>query len=144
MLNRWLARRVVDRLPHPQRRNIGLWRVERLTVHSKIVIVDDVFACVGSADIFSRSMAGVDVELAVATVTTSTCVRDLRVALWAEHLRTPLTERLRSHLEDLDLAMGIFRAEWLPPGAPAGTWRVPGLPAGFTPREQELTLVGPP
>ncbi len=64
-------------------------------------------------------------------VTTGTAVRDVRVALWAEHLRTPLGDELRKHLEDLDLALGIFRPEWLPPDAPAGIWRTPGLPAGL-------------
>jgi len=68
----------------------------------------------------------------------------VRVALWAEHLRTPLDAELRKYLEDIDLALGIFRPEWLPPDAPAGSWRTPGIPAGFAPRESVLTLVGPP
>jgi phosphatidylserine/phosphatidylglycerophosphate/cardiolipin synthase-like enzyme len=145
VVNRHLTRTVVDRLPPDRRRNVGLWRVEHLTVHSKIVLIDDVFTCIGSANFFSRSMTGVDVELAVATVTTDGATRDLRVALWAEHLRTPLTDpRLWAALADLDLALGAFRPEWLPPTAPAGTWRVPNMPPGFAPRERVLTLVGPP
>ena len=143
-LNSDLVRKVIQPLPQRFRRNIGLWRVENLTVHSKLVIVDDVFLSVGSANFFSRSMAGVDTELNAATVTTGTAVRNVRVALWAEHLRTPLDDELRRHLEDVDLALGIFRPEWLPPDAPAGSWRTPGVPTGFAPRESVLTLVGPP
>jgi len=143
-VNADLQRKIIDPLPQRLRRNIGLWRVEHLTVHTKVVIVDDRFAAVGSANFFSRSMAGVDTELTAAVVTTGDEVRDLRVRLWAEHLRTPLGDELRKHLEDLDLAIGIFRPEWLPPHAPAGSWRTPGLPAGFEPLETVLTLVGPP
>ncbi|GAA0558875.1 phospholipase D-like domain-containing protein [Paractinoplanes ferrugineus] len=143
-INADLQRKVIDMLPQPLRRNIGLWRVEHLTVHAKIVIVDDRFAAVGSANLFSRSMVGVDTELTTAVVTTGDTVRDLRVRLWAEHLRTPLSDELRPHLANLDLALGIFRAEWLPPKEPAGSWRTPGLPAGFDPMETVLTLVGPP
>ena len=139
-----LQKKVIDPLPQQLRRNLGLWRIEHLTVHTKIVIVDDRFAAVGSANFFSRSMAGVDTELTAALVTTGDSVRDLRVRLWAEHLRTPFTDELRPHLEDLDLAIGMFRPEWLPPGAPAGSWRTPGMPAGFDPTEPVLTFVGPP
>ncbi|MEU4243479.1 phospholipase D-like domain-containing protein [Actinoplanes sp. NPDC026619] len=143
-LNADLQRKVIDPLPQQLRRNIGLWRVEHLTVHAKVVIVDDRFAAVGSANLFSRSMTGVDTELTAALVTTGDTVRDLRMRLWAEHLRTPLSDELRPHLADLDLAIGMFRPEWLPPEAPAGSWRAPGLPAGFDPLESVLTLVGPP
>ena len=37
-------------------------------------------------------MSGVDTELNAATVTTGGAVRNVRVALWAEHLRTPLND----------------------------------------------------
>ena len=60
-----------------------------------------------------------------------------------EHLRTELTDELRPYLEDLDLAIGMWRPQWLPPDAPAGTWRVPGYPAGFAPAERVLVPVGP-
>ena len=143
-VNADLQKKVIDPLPHQLRRNVGLWRVEHLTVHAKIVIVDDRFAAVGSANFFSRSMVGVDTELTTAVVSTGDIVRDLRVRLWAEHLRTPISAELRPHLDDLDLALGMFRPEWLPPQAPAGSWRTPGLPAGFDPLESMLTLVGPP
>ncbi|MFF5289029.1 phospholipase D-like domain-containing protein [Paractinoplanes globisporus] len=139
-----LQKKIIDPLPQQLRRNVGLWRVEHLTVHTKIVIVDDRFAAVGSANFFSRSMVGVDTELTAALVTTGEEVRDLRVRLWAEHLRTPVTDELRKSLEDLDLAIGMFRPEWLPPDAPAGSWRKPGIPAGFDPLETVLSLVGPP
>ena len=142
-VNADLQKKVLDPLPHQLRRNVGLWRVEHLTVHAKIVLVDDEFAAVGSANFFSRSMVGVDTELTVAAVSTQDEVRDLRVRLWAEHLRTPIGQELRPYLEDLDLALGIFRPEWLPPDAPAGSWRTPGFPAGFDPLESALTLVGP-
>ena len=144
-INKDLQHLLIDPLPHEMRRNVGLWRVEHLTVHSKLVVVDDVFACVGSANFFSRSMAGTDTELATAIVTDGDAVRNLRALLWAEHLRTPLTDpALRSSMEDLDLAIGAFRPEWLPATAPAGTWRHPGVPAGFAPLESVLILVGPP
>jgi phosphatidylserine/phosphatidylglycerophosphate/cardiolipin synthase-like enzyme len=144
-VNKDLQHLLIDPLPQAMRRNVGLWRVENLTVHTKLVLVDDVFASVGSANFFSRSMAGTDTELTAAMVTDGDAVRSLRVRLWAEHLRTPLTHpALRGSLEDLDLAIGAFRAEWLPATAPAGTWRHPGVPAGFAPLESALTLVGPP
>jgi hypothetical protein len=78
-------------------------------------------------------------------VTAGPAVQELRARLWAEHLRTPVTDpALQASLADLDLALGMFRPEWLPPHAPAGTWRQPGMPAGFAPAESVLTLVGPP
>ncbi|GIF24014.1 phosphatidylserine/phosphatidylglycerophosphate/cardiolipin synthase-like enzyme [Actinoplanes tereljensis] len=142
-VNADLQKKVIEPLPYGLRRNIGLWRIEHLTVHAKVVIVDDRFAAVGSANLFSRSMVGVDTELTAALVTTGDEVRDLRVRLWAEHLRTPVTAELRPYLEDLDLALGVFRPEWLPATAPAGSWRTTGMPAGFDPLESVLSLVGP-
>jgi phosphatidylserine/phosphatidylglycerophosphate/cardiolipin synthase-like enzyme len=135
---RW---RVVGRLPREARRNVVMYRVRDLTVHTKIVLVDDAFACVGSANFFGRSMVGTDTELSSALVTTGPHVRDLRVALWGEHLRTAVDDELRPHLEDLATALGIWRRSWLPPGTDPATWRSAGTPAGFAPTERVLVPV---
>ena len=135
---RW---RVVGRLPHDVRRNVVMYRIRALTVHTKVVLVDDAFACVGSANFFGRSMVGTDTELSSAVVTTGSAVRDLRVRLWAEHLRTAVDDELRPHLEDLDTALGIWRRAWLPRDADPDTWRRPGAPGGFGPTERALVPV---
>jgi phosphatidylserine/phosphatidylglycerophosphate/cardiolipin synthase-like enzyme len=138
-----IQREVVDRLPPADRQNVIMYRVEGLTVHTKLMLIDDVFASVGSANFYSRSMRGTDTELSTVLVSTGDHVRDLRVALWAEHLRAPLNDRLRPALEDLALALGIWRPTWMPPDALAGTWRAAGYPAGFEPTERVLVPVGP-
>lgn len=138
-------RRVLDALPAQQAAHVAVWRVEKLTVHAKIVLVDDTFGCIGSANMFSRSMAGVDQEVSAAVETTTTVVRDLRVRLWAEHLRTPVTDALRLSLQDLDIALGIWDERWLaaaiPPDVRRDMWRAPGVPVGFAPVEQMLARV---
>lgn len=138
-----IQRGVIDQLEPADRGNVMMHRIEDLTVHTKLMLIDDVFASVGSANFYSRSMRGTDSEISTAFVTTGDQVRDLRVRLWAEHLRTPLTDALRPHLADVDLAIGIWSADWLPPDAPAGSWRRAGYPAGFAPEERVLVPVGP-
>jgi phosphatidylserine/phosphatidylglycerophosphate/cardiolipin synthase-like enzyme len=115
-LNRDLRHKVLDRLTEDQRHNLVVSRVEHATVHAKIVLVDDVFACIGSANMFSRSMAGIDREMSAAVQTSSTLVRDLRVRLWAEHVRTPMTQELQQLLAELDVALGIWDPRWASPG----------------------------
>jgi phosphatidylserine/phosphatidylglycerophosphate/cardiolipin synthase-like enzyme len=142
-LNADLKTKLVDPLPPELRENVAVYRLENCTVHAKLILIDDAFANIGSAHIFSRSMMGTDSEMSAAVATSTTLVRDLRVALWGEHLRAPLKVELTSALEDLDLAMGIWRSAWLPEGADRSTWQTPGRPAGFLPDERALALVGP-
>jgi phosphatidylserine/phosphatidylglycerophosphate/cardiolipin synthase-like enzyme len=142
-LNRDLRRKIVDRLDDEDEIDFAVYRVEHLTVHAKIILVDDEFACIGSANMFSRSMGGTDSEVSTAVATPTALVRDLRVRIWAEHLRTPLTPGLRSSLEDLDAALGMWRAEWLPPGSSPSMWREPNDPPGFAPAESVLRTVWP-
>lgn len=137
-----LRLRLMDRIPAHTRHNVVMYRIANLTVHTKLVLVDDRFGCIGSANFFGRSMVGTDTELSSAIVTTGDEVRDLRVGLWAEHLRTPLTDEIRPALEDLDLALGIWRQAWLPPGAEPDTWRRTGMPHGFNPTERSLVPCG--
>ncbi|MFV0463965.1 MAG: phospholipase D-like domain-containing protein [Nostocoides sp.] len=133
-----LRRLVVGRLPTAKQRNVVMYRIADLTVHTKIVLIDDVFACVGSANFFGRSMVGTDTELSCALVDLRGRARELRMQLWAEHLRAPMTPQLRVALEDLGLALGMWRAEWLPAGSDARTWRSTGVPAGFARTERVL------
>ncbi len=142
-VSRDIQKKVLDQLTPKEQRNIVVYQVEHLTAHSKVILVDDEFASVGSANMFSRSMIGVDQELNVALVTTGTQVRDLRVKLWAEHLRSPMGQNFINVLHDQELALGIWRSEWLPQAADRQTWRKRGLPKGFEPIEQVLKLVGP-
>jgi phosphatidylserine/phosphatidylglycerophosphate/cardiolipin synthase-like enzyme len=142
-LNRDLRRKIVDRLDAEDEIDFAVYRVEHLTVHAKIILVDDEFACIGSANMFSRSMGGTDSEISTAVATSTSLVRDLRVKLWAEHLRTSVGPALRASLEDLDVALGIWRAEWRAEGTSLSMWHEPGDPAGFAPAESVLRAVWP-
>jgi phosphatidylserine/phosphatidylglycerophosphate/cardiolipin synthase-like enzyme len=142
-VSRDIQKKVLDRLTPKEQRNIVVYQVKHMWTHSKVTLVDDEFASVGSANMFSRSMAGVDHELNVVLVTTSTHVRDLRVQLWGEHLRSPVGQDFINALRNQKLALGIWRSEWLPETASSQTWRNPGFPKGFAPTERVLTLVGP-
>jgi phosphatidylserine/phosphatidylglycerophosphate/cardiolipin synthase-like enzyme len=142
-LNADLQDKLVDPLPADLRSNVVVYRIEHCTVHAKLTLIDDAFANIGSANIFSRSMVGTDSEMSAAVTTTTSLVRDLRVDVWGEHLRAPMKATLRSALEDLDLALGIWRPDWLPDGVAPSTWLVAGSPEGFEPNERVLALVGP-
>jgi phosphatidylserine/phosphatidylglycerophosphate/cardiolipin synthase-like enzyme len=122
-LNRDLRRKLVAASTPAARANIAVWRLEHCTVHSKIVLIDDVFACIGSANLFSRSMAGVDTEVSAAVSTTTTLVRDLRTRLWREHLRAADDADLHAALDDVDCALGLWRPTWLPAGVASDHWR---------------------
>ncbi len=140
-LNSDLRTKIVEPLDRVDRANVAVYRIEHATVHAKLVMIDDAFACIGSANMFSRSMGGVDNEISAAVQTSTSLVRELRVRIWAEHLRTPLTDDVRAALDELDLALGIWDERWLPLGAPAVTWRKRGEPAGFAPTETVLRRV---
>lgn len=140
-VNRDLQRKIIDELPADLRDNVSVHRIARVTVHAKVVLVDDVFACIGSANMFSRSMGGTDRELSTALTTSTTLVRDLRVRIWAEHLRTPVSDTLRPALENLDISLGIWRSTWS--AASPSYWREPGQPDGFAPGKPALLPVPP-
>ena len=134
-----IRRKLVEPLARRDRGNVAEFRLEHATVHAKLVLIDDVFASIGSANMFSRSMMGTDCELCAAVVTTTDLVRDLRVAVWGEHLRAPI-EPIRADLGDLNLALGMWRPEWSDDPL---RWRAPDNPVGFAPHERVLRLVGP-
>ncbi|HEX6870559.1 MAG TPA: phospholipase D-like domain-containing protein [Micromonosporaceae bacterium] len=126
-LNRQLARLAAIR---PDA--VAVWRLLQVTVHSKIMLIDDEFAAIGSANLAARSMMGVDSELHVAMVTTGPAVRRLRARLWAEYLgldydRVPAD--LACALDDETDALGMWRTAW----TTGNRWFTAGDPSGFEP-----------
>jgi hypothetical protein len=74
-----------SRLDHDQRQRFHFVGITDHVVHSKVFLIDDKVAFIGSAGMFTRSLTQ-EVEHAVAFVAddADTAVTDLRVALWAE------------------------------------------------------------
>ncbi len=106
---------IVDRLSDAYKANLAVWQLEGIFVHSKLILIDDEFASIGSANFMDRSMQftmkGDDSELSVAAVSTGPLVRDLRVALWAEHLRVTTPGALLE-IRSLGRSLGFWRANW--------------------------------
>ncbi|MFQ5808924.1 MAG: phospholipase D family protein [Armatimonadota bacterium] len=94
---------------------------KRIYVHAKLMIVDDIYALIGSPNINRRSMT-YDTEIAVAVVDADVVdgacrfARDLRLNLWGEHLALATTDaRIADPIAGVD--------EWEKQAA-AGTHRV--------------------
>jgi len=88
---------------------------EQVYVHSKLMIVDDAIAIIGSANINDRSLQGNgDTEIAAVLVdeehderdlggvkvVTRTFARELRKALWSKHLGLGIDESAYAHVKD--------------------------------------------
>jgi phosphatidylserine/phosphatidylglycerophosphate/cardiolipin synthase-like enzyme len=129
---------VLDKLSPAERCNLAVWQLAGVFVHAKVILIDDEFVSIGSANFADRSIEnvpsdkpGFDSELTVAAVSTSTLVSDLRVKLWAEHLRVSDSGSL-SELRDLDKGLAVWRASW-------GT----GVSFRHTEADNSLRFVGP-
>ncbi|HEX5873922.1 MAG TPA: phospholipase D-like domain-containing protein [Pyrinomonadaceae bacterium] len=99
-----------------KRQNFVLYRVDRLTVHSKVVLIDDEFFTIGSANFFDASMSGADSELTVAVVDTGPLAVDWRVSLWKDHLRippdAPNLPEIEAEIRNLYKSLAIWRPGW--------------------------------
>jgi phosphatidylserine/phosphatidylglycerophosphate/cardiolipin synthase-like enzyme len=84
--------------------------------HSKVLIVDDEFAIVGSGNVNSRSFRN-DSETSLAVVDPTT-VAGLRVALWAEHLQTT-----KASVADVELGIQVIRRATDIPHGPLQAYR---------------------
>jgi phosphatidylserine/phosphatidylglycerophosphate/cardiolipin synthase-like enzyme len=124
----------LKRLAQAAPASFAAWRAEDVTVHTKLTLIDDVFVAEGSANMQSRSMLGIDSELHVAVVDDgANLVPQFRARLWAEHLgldHASVSGALKTALDDLNVALGMWRTAWGPGG---GVWFTAGNPPGFTP-----------
>jgi phosphatidylserine/phosphatidylglycerophosphate/cardiolipin synthase-like enzyme len=123
----------LERLARANPGSLAVWRAEDVTVHTKLTLIDDCFLAVGSANMQSRSMLGIDSELQIAIVDDGSAIEEFRAALWAEHLGldyATVAGPLKPALDDLNTALGMWRPAWGPGG---GVWFMVGNPPGFTP-----------
>jgi phosphatidylserine/phosphatidylglycerophosphate/cardiolipin synthase-like enzyme len=109
---------VVGKLSPTEQGNLAVWQLAGMFVHAKLMLIDDEFVSIGSANFADRSMEnaiayhpGWDSELTVAAVNTSTLVSALRVKLWAEHLRVSDPAAL-ADLRDLNKSLAVWRPSW--------------------------------
>jgi phosphatidylserine/phosphatidylglycerophosphate/cardiolipin synthase-like enzyme len=110
-----ITRLILNPLTAAQRQNFALFYVRGTVVHAKVVLVDDEFASIGSANLWDRSMVGVESELNAAIVhpgDSASLVADLRVRLWRGHMRVAEDATVDADLRDLTKSLGFFRSAW--------------------------------
>lgn len=109
------VQRIVDALPVSRKSNVAVWRRDRKTVHSKLMIIDDEFMSIGSANFQGRSMAGVDNEIHLGIVADDDLIKRIRKQLWIEHFTLePLlgVPGVVDGLDDIDTALGMWGDNW--------------------------------
>lgn len=115
---------------------VVVYRLELATVHSKLILIDDKFAAIGSANAQSRSLSGVDDELQVVYVTDGEGIQGLRMKLWAEHWDIPIesaSDQLLAAFRHIPTALGIWRPSWLPEEVDRDMWQASNHPRGYRP-----------
>lgn len=102
------------------RNRVVFYEYQGVTVHSKIFIIDDIWASIGTANCARRSLY-MDGELTVSVLdeATPTFAQKLRKDLWAEHCDIELGTQQSDLFLPLEQAIGIWESSWasapLPP-----------------------------
>ena len=116
---------LLDGLTDEQKDRIVYYNHNQATIHSKVFIVDDAVAIIGSAGMFNRALY-TEWEHAVSFVDTSgagNAVADFRQRLWGEVFCLPESDR---DIGTLDQALAMWKPGW-------GT----GTPSDALPREAD-------
>lgn len=124
---------ILNGLTPDQRDRFAFFAVYETKVHSKIVLVDDEFAAIGSANMWDRSMTGEESELNASILHdggVNSLVADLRVRLWCGHLRVSSSTLIVSELRDHSTGFSIFRQAW-------------GMPVTFDHPDSALVEIAP-
>ena len=85
-------------------------------IHSKVWVIDDAFAFIGSANIYNRALF-TEIEHGISFVHTGTVneVTEFRKQLWGEHFRLDPANRFQLH--SWETALTIWNPSWIPPGS---------------------------
>lgn len=123
---------LISQLPTSQRSDVRYFIARGITVHTKLILIDDEWAAIGSANWTDRSMS-TDTELQLSILDEKgNFPRELRKKLWAEHLNLPHGDPVYDPiLDDIDQALHFWSSDW---GVD------PGIPLPSVPRVQEVQL----
>jgi phosphatidylserine/phosphatidylglycerophosphate/cardiolipin synthase-like enzyme len=117
------ASRLLAGLDQPQRRRVAAFARAGIVVHAKTVLVDDVWAAIGSANLAQRSLY-TDIEHGVSIVDDDgELVRRYRGRLWAHHFKHPEP----ADFEPLPAGLHAWCPGWGAPG------RAPSRPGWLHP-----------
>lgn len=107
-----------------------------VTVHSKIFIIDDVWATVGSSNCARRSLY-LDAEIGVGVLdeASPTFAKRLRKDLWAEHCDIKPGTPESDTLLPIEQALGIWEPSWATTALPASVMRKTALDKKIIPFE---------
>ncbi len=77
--------------------------------HCKVMVIDDIYATIGSANFFDRSMRGGEIECTIAYADSGSTetVKEFRKRLWTEHFRAT-DDQVADHIDDIDSALAIW------------------------------------
>jgi len=107
-----------------------------VTVHSKIFIIDDLWATIGSCNCARRSLyLDAEVNVGVLDDATTTFAKQLRKDLWAEHCNIKPGTPESDQLLPLDQALGIWDPTWATSSLPQGIVRKSALEKMIIPFE---------
>ena len=98
-------------IDHPQTQVYG---IGAYFVHTKVTIIDDIFATIGSANMNRRGLThDSEINAFILDGRIGEGYRefacDLRIRLWAEHLGMPLTQGSFNKLSNIDTALDLMR-----------------------------------
>lgn len=119
--NYYLYEYMYKDLTESQKSQVVLYKCLEYYPHGKVMIVDDKFAIIGSANVANKSFFS-DLEHSVSFIDNDGqhTVPDLRKALWNEHFRTTADEE--AEIVEIDAALHVWNEDW---GVLGATFQIP-------------------
>jgi len=109
-------------LNESQRSQVVLYKCLQYYTHAKVMLVDDKFAIIGSANIANKSFFS-DLEHSISFIDNDgyETVKEFRQALWSEHFRTTAVQA--AEIAEIDAALHVWNEAW---GVLGASFQIPG------------------
>ena len=121
--NYYLWEYLYKTLDEDRRGQVVLYKSLQYYTHAKVMIVDDKFAIIGSANIANKSFFS-DLEHSISFIDNDgyETVKEFRQKLWGEHFRTTGSVQ-DEEIAEIGPALHVWNGLW---GVPGATFQIPG------------------